>query len=336
MPNLQAIQRKGHHGLVNAVVPSYNNPNSMAIVTGVPPAINGMAGNYYYDMDKNEEIMMNDPSFLRAPTILEKFSADGHTVAAVITKDKLRTMLGNGLDHGICFSGERAQDANVEENGMANVCGLVGRDTPGIYDPEASVFCIEAGVCLLTKHTIQLMYLTTTDYVQHKYEPGASEANRFYARLDHFVGALDSLGLLLGITEDHGMNAKVKADGSPKVEIIEDLLIDKGIIDARVILPIADPYVVHHGSLGSYATVYLFESQISLATEVLRKVDGVELVLTRAEAVARFELPANRVGDLVVLSDQDTVQGHISAWHDLSSGVLRFAYRCGKESVGPW
>ena len=45
---------------------------------------------------------------------------------------------------------------------------------------------------------------------------------------------------------------------------------------------------------------------------------GIELVLARADAAARFELPADRIGDLVVVSERSVVLGTGRARHDLS------------------
>ena len=317
MPHLQAILKKGAHGLVQTVIPSFTNPNNIAIVTGAPPDTNGIPGNFYYDAEADQEVMMNDPGYLRAPTLLAACSQAGHKVAAVTTKDKLRLFLAEGLE-GICFSVERAHEACTEEHGIDQVLELVGRENPGIYDPEASVYCIEAGVRLLERYQIDLMYLSTTDFVQHKYVPGSPEANRFYARLDQFFGELDARGTILGLTADHGMNAKVRADNTPKVELIETLLVQQGIAEARVILPITDPYVVHHGALGSYATVYVDPDHVDPAARMLRAVPGVEQVLTRAQAIAAYSLPGDRIGDLVVLGDRHTVLGRTPEWHDLS------------------
>ncbi len=318
MPNLQAICQRGHHGLVHTVIPSFTNPNNIAIVTGTTPDVNGIPGNFYYDAEADEEVMMNDPKYLLAPTILEAFSLSGRSVAAVTTKDKLRRFLARGL-RGICFSVERACETTVGEHGIEGVRDLIGREHPGIYDPEASVYCLEAGVRLLQHYPIDLMYLSTTDYVQHKYAPGSPEANRFYARLDFFLGQLDAQDVILGVTADHGMNAKVKPDGTPRVEFIETRLKAEGVADARVILPITDPYVVHHGALGSYATVYASADHVTCAEEILKAVPGVEMVLTREEAVSRFSLPGERIGELVVLSDRNTVLGRTPEWHDLSA-----------------
>jgi len=317
MPNLRTILQKGAHGLVQTVIPSYTNPNNVAIVTGVPPAVNGIPGNYYYDVEADAEVMMNDPRYLRVPTILAACSRVGQNVAAITAKDKLRLMLAKGWK-GICFSVERAHETTRNEHGIDRVPERVGRANPDIYDPEASVFCLEAGVRLLESFEIDLMYLSTTDYVQHKHAPGSPEANQFYARLDRFIGELDAQGAILGITADHGMNDKTRADGRPNVQFIETRLAQQGIPEVRVILPITDPYGVHHGALGSYATVHVAPGRVDRAAAILRSVPGVEQVLTRREAVQAFNLPADRVGDLVILSDQNTVLGRTPEWHDLS------------------
>ena len=318
MPNLQRFIKEGSFGMVKSVIPSFTNPNNMAIVTGVPPKINGICGNFYWDTTLQEEVMMNDPKYLKVPTILGQMSKNGKKVAVVTAKDKLRKMLAHHLD-GICFSAEFADQATVAENGIENIESdlMGGKTKPGIYDPYISVYCIEAGAKLLQRQQFDVMYLTTTDFVQHKYAPGDPEANDFLAKIDFWLGELDKLGAIVGVTADHGMQAKTNADGSPKVQFIEELLDGEGI-KSRVILPITDPYVVHHGALGGYATLYLEDkSQLEAAKKYLLNLDGVESVLTNAEAVANYELPEDRIGDLVVLSDAATTLGRTPDWHDL-------------------
>jgi phosphonoacetate hydrolase len=317
MPNLQRFIKEGSFGMVKSVIPSFTNPNNMAIVTGVPPKVNGICGNFYWDTELQEEVMMNDPKYLKVPTILSQLSQNNHKVAVVTAKDKLRKMLAHNLD-GICFSAEFANQATLEENGIADVEeGLMGKERPGIYDPYISVYCIEAGAKLLQKEHFDVMYLTTTDFVQHKYAPGSADANDFLSKIDYWLGELDTLGAIIGVTADHGMQPKTNADGSPKVQFIEDLLNAQGI-KARVILPITDPYVVHHGALGGYGTLYLDdESQLAQAKVYLLSLDGIETVLTNEEAVEKYELPGDRIGDLVVLSDATTTIGRTPAWHDL-------------------
>lgn len=316
MPRLAEIVRKGSFGLVRSVIPSFTNPNNVAIITGVPPSQNGICGNFYYDTGQDQEVMMDDPRYLCCPTILSAFSCAGYSVAAVTAKDKLRRLLGKDLQ-GTCFSVENSAGVKLED-GRLSVAEMMGRPAPGIYDPRISLYCIEAGVRLLQRQKVDLLYLSTTDFVQHKYKPDSAEALEFYTNIDTLVGELDRMGAVVGITADHGMNDKIRQDGSPNVQYLESILLQQGLSDVRVILPITDPYVVHHGALGSYATIYLPPGQIDQAIAILRCIDGIELALSRQEAASRFHLPPSRIGDLVVLTDKDTVLGRRPEWHDLS------------------
>jgi phosphonoacetate hydrolase len=318
MPNLTRMAAQGASGILQSVVPSYTNPNNIAIATGVTSDVNGICGNFYYDQDTGKEVMMNDPHYLRCNTLFAAFAQAGREVAVITAKEKLRRLLGNNLK-GICFSVECAMEATVKEHGIENVAQLVGASAPGIYDPEASIYCLQAGAVLLEKNLADFLYLSTTDFVQHKYPPGSSVANNFYGSLDKVLGRLDATGAIIALTADHGMNQKTLEDGSPRVQFLEILLAEAGFPKASVLLPITDPYVIHHGALGSYATVYMLNGDAPRAAQVLRSVPGVDLVLTREEAVARFHLPPDRIGDLVVLGDEHTTFGRTPEWHDLSA-----------------
>lgn len=317
MPNLTAMGARGSRGFVQSVIPSFTNPNNIAIATGTTPDVNGICGNYYYDQTTGQEVMMNDPKYLRCPTIFSAFANANYKVAVITAKDKLRRLLGKDL-HGICFSIECASEVSLSDNGIDDVIGKVGHSAPHIYDPDISVYCIEAGVRLLEMVRPDLMYLSTTDFVQHKYKPESSEAESFYSHLDAFIGQLDRAGAIVAITADHGMNDKTQVDGSPRIHFLEELLCNAGFKNARVILPITDPYVVHHGALGSYATVYLDGNSTAEAQALLETLPGVDLVLDRPAAAARFHLPPDRIGNLVVFGDRHTAFGRTPAWHDLS------------------
>jgi len=302
----------------DCVVPSFTNPNNLSIVTGTPPSVHGICGNYFYDREADAEVMMNDPKYLRAGTILAAFADAGASVAVVTAKDKLRKLLGHRMK-GICFSSEKAAEATAAENGIENVVKLVGMPVPSVYSAELSEFVFAAGVKLLETRRPDLMYLSTTDYIQHKFAPGTDGANRFYAMMDRYLARMDAMGAAIALTADHGMNAKTKADGSPNVIYLQDAIdgwIGAGL--SRVILPITDPYVVHHGALGSFATVYIGDAQREAVAAKLRAMEGVEVVLGNAEACRRFELPPDRVGDLVVVSTKHVVLGTSAARHDLS------------------
>lgn len=259
---------------------------------------------------------MNDARLLRAPTILAAVSDAGKTVAAITAKDKLRELLGHQLQ-GICFSAERANEATIEINGMDDILAKVGMPLPSVYSAELSEFVFAAGVMLFRTVRPDLMYLSTTDYVQHKHAPGTQPANEFYATLDRYLWQLDHLGAVIGITADHGMNAKTDLLGRANVIYLQDLLDrEPGLVGSRVLLPITDPYVAHHGALGSFATVYV--NNPAAARGFIETIPGVELVLDRAEACRRFELPGDRIGDLVVISERLAVIGTSVSRHDLS------------------
>jgi phosphonoacetate hydrolase len=303
----------------DCVIPSFTNPNNLSIVTGVPPAIHGISGNYFYDPATGQEVMMNDPKFLRCDTLLAALSQAGARVAVVTAKDKLRRLLGHGM-HGVCFSSERADQTTKDEHGIERATALVAMPVPSVYSAELSEYVLAAGLELLRRERPDAMYLSLTDYVQHKHAPGTPAATEFYAMLDRYFDAFDRAGAVLGITADHGMNAKSGPDGAPRVVYLRPLL--DAIVGpgrARVILPITDPYVVHHGALGSFATVYLDDAP--RATEVaarLAATPGVAEVYDNATGSARFELPRDRVGDLIVIGDTHTVLGKSPEEHDLS------------------
>ncbi|MDH5209642.1 MAG: phosphonoacetate hydrolase, partial [Burkholderiaceae bacterium] len=301
MPFMKRVLGSGTALVADCVVPSFTNPNNLSIVTGAPPSVHGICGNYLYDVESGAEVMMNDPKWLRAPTILAALADAGHRVAVVTAKDKLRKLLGHKMA-GICFSSERADQASEQENGITDVVPLVGMPVPDVYSAELSEFVFAAGVRLIETRRPDVLYLSTTDYVQHKHAPGDADANRFYAMLDRYLARFDALGTVFALTADHGMNAKTKLDASPNVIFLQDLLDEwLGRERSRVILPITDPYVVHHGALGSFATVYLPRDVVADVTARLRALPGMEVVLGRDEAARRFELPADRIGDIVAV-----------------------------------
>ncbi|NRP21209.1 Phosphonoacetate hydrolase [Ensifer adhaerens] len=325
MPTLARMRQTGTERTALSVIPSFTNPNNLSIATGRPPAIHGICGNYLYEPQTGNEVMMNDPRFLRAPTIFKAFYDAGAKVAVVTAKDKLRALLGHGLkfDEGraICFSSEKADKSTKAEHGIDNASAWLGRPVPEVYSAELSEFVFAAGVKLLKEFSPDVMYLTTTDYVQHKYAPGVPQANAFYEMFDKYLTELDALGAAIIVTADHGMKPKHKADGSPDVIYVQDVLDEwLGKDAARVILPITDPYVVHHGALGSFATAYLPErADKEDIIERLAAIDGIDVVLSRPEACIRFELPDDRIGDIVLISSENKTLGTSEHRHDLAA-----------------
>jgi len=330
-PFFERLMSRGTSCIAQSAMPSFTNPNNLSIVTGRPPNYHGIAGNYFYDRERDEEVMMNDPEFLRADTIFKGFLDEGAKICLITAKDKLLRLLGNGLDmstrRAICFSAEKADQASLQNNGIDNVIDLVNMPVPEVYSTELSEFVFAAGVEIMKRDRPDLMYLSTTDYLQHKVAPGTAEANAFYAMMDGYLAKLDELGCILSITADHGMSAKHAADGAPRVIYLQSLIDDwigKG--NVRVILPITDPYVAHHGALGSFATLHVDDpDKRAVVADKLRNMDEIEAVYSNEVACKNLELPEDRIGDLVVVSTRSITLGTSTERHDLSqlNGALR-------------
>src|SRR5215467_269817 len=242
-PSISRIISEGFFAIADAAMPTFTNPNNMSIVTGAPPKVHGISGNYYLDKATGREVMITDASLVSSRTILAALTDAGVQVAAITAKDKLRKMLGSGL-RGICFSSERAREATLNENGIDEVEQLVGRSTPDMYSPDLSLFVLDAGVRLLEMHRVDVLYLSLSDLVQHSAGPGEELADSFNREVDKRVGRLLDLGTVVAIVADHGMTDKSTPDGRPQVVYLEQALNDQfGSGTVRVICPITDPFV---------------------------------------------------------------------------------------------
>ena len=323
-PNLDDIIQKGENLMAHSAIPSFTNPNNISIVTGQPSSVHGICGNFFYTPETGKEVMMNDPQYLRAPTIFEKFYQAGAKIALVTAKDKLRTLLGNGLkfneDRTICFSAEKSDQATKIENGIEKVNDWLGMPVPEVYSQDLSEFVMAAGVKLMEEFKPDIMYLSTTDYIQHKYAPGHEVANKFYSMFDKYIGQLDELGATIIITADHGMKPKSKEDGSPNAIFLQDHLDDKfNKNKTKVILPITDPYVVHHGALGSFATIYLEDkNDLEDVMMEIKKIKDIEVVLNKEEGCSQYNLPKDRMGDIICMSSEFMTIGSSKDKHNLS------------------
>jgi phosphonoacetate hydrolase len=321
LPRLAELAAAGSYLPARAQLPSFTNPNNLSIVTGCSPAVHGLPGNHYLAPD-GVEVPLDRAEQLRAPSIHAAFAAAGVRVLAVTAKEKLRALLGAG---GVpCVSAEHADRQSLE--GLdAPVSSLLPRPKPDIYDWDASHYALELGLALAERFEIELLYVSLTDAVQHAHPPGAPLSDRYLIGLDLLIGRFLDRGFELGLVADHGMNAKTGADGQPQIRFLGDELNAAGIHGAHVVLPITDPYVVHHAALGSACWIHLADDERGRARAVLEEIPGVEEVLSRGEAAGGLGLPSDRIGDLVVLGDRATVFGRHAAGHDLSAlrGPLR-------------
>lgn len=321
LPNLAHFIDHGFHTTAKSCMPSFTNPNNVSIITGVPPSIHGIAGNFYLDPVSHEEKMITDATLLRGPTILQQLSKRGVKVAAITAKDKLRRILSHGLENAICFSAEFAGEATIEANGITGVEEWIGRKAPLQYSGDLSLYVLDAGIKILEEDRADFMYLTLSDFIQHKHAPGNKDANEFMAALDQRIGRLAQLGAIVVVTGDHGMSDKSLEDGTPNVLYLQERLEERfGQGSARVICPITDPFVRHHGALGSFVRVYAKSaSDVSSMLSFIKSLSGVALVLSAAEAAEYLELSLDREGDIVVVAVKNAVIGSKKEEHDLSN-----------------
>ena len=323
IPNVARFIQRGFSTVAEGSMPSFTCPNNMSIITGTPASRHGISGNFYLDPATNKPVVMTGPELLRGDTILSKFAAAGAKIVSITAKDKLRKQLSKNLDVSrghISFSSEFAAKCTMKENGIENVLTLTGMEQPDMYSMELSLFVLEAGIRLLERERPDLMYLSLTDWVQHKYAPEDPEAKRFYREIDSRFGRLAELGATVALTADHGMNDKSNAAGAPNVIWLQDILDERfGKGETRVICPITDAFVGHHGALGGFVRVYRSgKTTTKQIIEAIGSIDGVEQVLDKENVCRLYEMPADREGDVAVISRADVCIGGAQADHDLA------------------
>jgi len=323
IPNIARFIQHGFSAVADGTMPSFTCPNNMSIITGTPASRHGISGNYYLDTATGKPIVMTGPELLRGDTILSRFASVGAKVVSITAKDKLRKQLGKNLDvskGNISFSSEFASKVTMPENGIEGVIRLTGMPQPDMYSMELSLFVLEAGIKLLERERPDLMFLSLTDWVQHKYAPEESEAKRFYREIDARFGRLAELGATVALTADHGMNDKSDAEGRPNVIWLQDILDDKfGKGDTRVICPITDAFVGHHGALGGFVRVYCQgRAKPRDVISAIAPIDGIEQALSREDVCRLYDLPPDREGDVAVISRADVCIGGAEKEHDLA------------------
>jgi phosphonoacetate hydrolase len=323
VPNVARFMKRGFATVAQGDMPSFTCPNNMSITTGAPPSVHGISGNFYLDPVTGEAVVMTGPELLRSRTIMTEFSRHGAKVVSITAKDKLRRQLGKDMDiagGSVNFSSECADQATLAEHGIENALEFVGRPLPNMYSPELSLFVLEAGLKLLEQRRPDILYLSLTDYVQHKYAPGHPEADRYYRDMDTLFGRLDEMGAIVALTADHGMNDKSRADGSPNVIWLQDILDARfGKGTSTVICPITDRFVVHHGALGGFVRVYCRNGlDPADVLRLVKALPGVEAAYDKATMAGTFAQPLDREGDVAVIGRVDTCLGASEADHDLS------------------
>lgn len=323
IPHIARCVRDGFAAVADGSMPSFTCPNNMSIITGTPTSVHGISGNYYLDTTTWQPVVMTGPELLRADSILTRFAEAGARVVSITAKDKLRRQLAKGLDcrgGHVSFSSEHVDQCTLAENGIEHVLDWLGLPKPDMYSTALSLLVMEAGIRLLRERRPALMYLSLTDWVQHKWAPEEDGARAFYAQLDDAIGRLMAEDVTLALTADHGMSDKSNAAGEPEVVWLQDSLDARfGAGETTVVCPITDAFVAHHGALGGFVRVWT-RGRVT-AREIIDHVgalDGIELALDRDAACRLFDMPPDREGDVAVVARAQVCIGGSARQHDLS------------------
>ena len=278
LPTLQKLATAGFYRHANAVIPSVTNVNNVSIATGTFPETHGITTNYHVDRTTGKGEFIEDNRFLLAPTLFEtaKASKFADKTALFVTKKKLLRMLETGAD--IAVAAEAPPPEYIH---------IAGQVEP-IYSIEINWWLLRAVRETLRRDDPELVYCSTTDWVQHKYAPDAELSQRHLAILDQIISDIvdDDPEREIYITADHGMLEKTTALDPGR------LLMEHGI-PANAIPIIKDRYVAHHGNLGGAAYVFLKNStDIPEAVQQLLSTPGIEEAYSAEDAACHISTPS--------------------------------------------
>jgi len=297
VPSIRKLGAEGRYVNGDSMIPSVTNVNAVSILTGRYPEEHGITTNYYLERGTGREVYMESPDFIKARTLLEEGVNLGLRTALLTSKDKLRLLLGRGA--AASFSAERPPSSLVKVLGPP----------PPIYSVDVDIWLMKALREVMLKDDLTLVYVMTTDYAMHKYAPREGESKRHLQGIDEALGQtiedLEKRGdeVLVCVTADHGMSKKEKA-------VNLQLTLERHGIASRLNTIIADRYVAHHRNLGGAVYIYLENPDDSArCLKVLQEAEGVEAALTRDQASKLYHLDKDRIGDFLVLAEEEYVFG---------------------------
>lgn len=309
IPMMKSMAREGLFQQVKAVYPTVTNANNVSICCGAWPKDHGITGNSYFDERSGQADYMENSDFIRVPTILERAASAGVKSALLTCKNKTIRLLGKGAT--VAVAAETPSADFVDRFGPA----------PDIYSREINYWLWQVAIDILQRRQdIRLLYVHTTDYPMHMWAPEQHSSQEHLALIDGLIAearhtAPDAAFLL---TADHGMNFKkrcwdlAKASAERGVELRFALSAEK------------DRYVKHHRTFGGAAWVWLKSpADEANAVSCIGGLQGIDNVLTRAEAAKRFQLMPERIGDLAVFGDRDTVFGDLPGAMEILESTYR-------------
>jgi phosphonoacetate hydrolase len=295
MPNLKRLAKEGMFQAAKGVIPSVTNVNNASLVTASFPETHGITSNYWRHPKTGQWAEMNTGDLLLTQTILEKWAGRGRKTAIASAKEKVLTLCGAGAGIRMC-----AENPSQESLAIAG-------PKANMYSPESNYWVMRAALHALRKEAVDLIYISTTDYMMHTYPPEDARSLEHLHRLDGYIGELANAGprMELYLTADHGMSALTEAVD------LEQVLARNGI-NGEVAPIVKDKHKVHHNNLGGSVYVYVKDpKQVMKTAQVLRETPGVEEVHSREDAVREFRLHKDRVGDWFVLAKKSVAFGSL-------------------------
>lgn len=297
MPVMKKMAKEGFFKKGSAIFPSLTNANNISIACGTWPENHGVTTNCYYDREQEQAFFLEHPSFLEAPTIFELAAKEGKTSALLTCKSKTAKIIGH-----------KATTAIAAEEPDTETCKKYGTPPP-MYSADINYWLMETAIKMASSdNDLELIYVHTTDYPMHMWAPDMPESLEHMNRLDTLLGEFHKAApdYCIVLTADHGMNFKTRCYDLAKA------CLSRGLEIKFAVSPVADRLLKHHGGFGGVSYVYLNdENDIRKAMETLLSIEGVEEVLDRKTAAARYSLMDTRIGDLVVIPDRDTVFGDL-------------------------
>lgn len=291
-PNMDRMIENGFYTVGKSMWPSVTNVNNVSIITGQYPSVHGICSNYRYIQETKEEVYMESGEYILAPTIFSMCKSKNITTVLSTSKDKLRRLLGNDATH--------VSSAEKPDKWVVDILG----DPPSIYSLECNGWTINAAELAMEKYKPEFVYITTTDWAHHKFPPESIEAKTHINIIDTAVGNIMNKfpEATIMLSADHGMSRKTNLIDLGKI-------LKQNGIDNLAVPIIKDEHVVHHSNLGGAYFIYLDDSVVSKSIDILNALEGVDLAMTSEEAVTKYNLRLERIGQVIVTADKDTVFG---------------------------
>src|SRR5262245_4782541 len=303
LPTLHEMARDGLFQRAQCVFPSVTNVNNVSIATGAWPREHGITANSYYDPESGVARYMNAGALIGARTIFRWARERGIRSALLTAKRKSVELFEKEVD--LAVTAEAPPNDFIERFGAP----------PGIYSREINYWLWRVAASLLrSEPEIGLLYVHTTDYPMHRWAPEEPESVEHLVEIDGWIAACREAApdAAFFLTADHGMNAKTRCWDLGRA------CADAGVPVRFVLSPERDYYIAHHKNYTGCAWVWLQDTRSAASVrEILESLDGVDAVLDREECARCFHTLPERLGDLNVMGDRNTMIGDAGAMLEL-------------------